>query len=153
MLRRCVWSRNIKNGCSIYIYIYDISHLRVNFLLLHSWSIQPDDGCCVQPQHVTIYDYYKQELGIVGLYLYCCMSYRHIYHFSVETLLFKYMQNSLSWEVNSHLGGKRKLLLVTVFTKSRKYSQSILQDFWQNVLYIHFIYTLYTYGFSYVRMQ
>ena len=28
MLRRCVWSRNIKNGCSIYI--YDISHLRVN---------------------------------------------------------------------------------------------------------------------------
>jgi len=34
VLRRCVWSRNIKNGCSIYIYIYiyiyDISHLRVN---------------------------------------------------------------------------------------------------------------------------
>ena len=33
MLRRCVWSRNIKNGCSIYIYIYiyiyDISSLRV----------------------------------------------------------------------------------------------------------------------------
>ena len=28
VLRRCVWSRNIKNGCSIYI--YDISHLRVN---------------------------------------------------------------------------------------------------------------------------
>ena len=28
MLRRCVWSRNIKNGCSIYI--YDISRLRVN---------------------------------------------------------------------------------------------------------------------------
>jgi len=27
VLRRCVWSRNIKNGCSIYI--YDISHLRV----------------------------------------------------------------------------------------------------------------------------
>jgi len=27
VLRRCVWSRNIKNGCSIYIYIYDISHL------------------------------------------------------------------------------------------------------------------------------
>ena len=31
MLRRCVWSRNIKNGCSIYIYIYDISHLRVKW--------------------------------------------------------------------------------------------------------------------------
>ena len=33
MLRRCVWSRNINNGCSIYIYIYiyiyDISRLRV----------------------------------------------------------------------------------------------------------------------------
>jgi len=28
VLRRCVWSRNIKNGCSIYI--YDISHLKVN---------------------------------------------------------------------------------------------------------------------------
>ena len=28
VLRRCVWSRNIKNGCSIYI--YDISRLRVN---------------------------------------------------------------------------------------------------------------------------
>ena len=27
MLRRCVWYRNIKNGCSIYI--YDISRLRV----------------------------------------------------------------------------------------------------------------------------
>jgi len=22
VLRRCVWSRNIKNGCSIYIYIW-----------------------------------------------------------------------------------------------------------------------------------
>ena len=36
--RRCVWSRNIKNGCSmyiyIYIYIYDISSLRVNDLTL-----------------------------------------------------------------------------------------------------------------------
>jgi len=28
VLRRCVWSRNIKNRCSIYI--YDISSLRVN---------------------------------------------------------------------------------------------------------------------------
>jgi len=28
VLRRCVWPRNIKNGCSIYI--YDISRLRVN---------------------------------------------------------------------------------------------------------------------------
>jgi len=31
VLRRCVWSRNIKNGCSIYI--YDISRLRVNSLV------------------------------------------------------------------------------------------------------------------------
>jgi len=40
VLRRCVWSRNIKNGCSIYIYIYiyDISHLRVNLLL---WTGEP----------------------------------------------------------------------------------------------------------------
>ena len=30
VLRRCVWSRNIKNGCSIYI--YDISRLRVKVL-------------------------------------------------------------------------------------------------------------------------
>jgi len=27
LVHRCVWSRNIKNGCSIYIYIYDISSL------------------------------------------------------------------------------------------------------------------------------
>ena len=33
MLRRFVWSRNIKNGCSIYI--YDISHLRVNLINRH----------------------------------------------------------------------------------------------------------------------
>ena len=32
VLRRCVWSRNIKNGCSIYI--DDISRLRVNALQL-----------------------------------------------------------------------------------------------------------------------
>jgi len=30
LVRRCVWYRNIKNRCSIYIYIYDISNLRVN---------------------------------------------------------------------------------------------------------------------------
>jgi len=30
VLRRCVWSRNIKNRCSIYI--YDISSLRVNII-------------------------------------------------------------------------------------------------------------------------
>jgi len=34
VLRRCVWSRNIKNGCSIYI--YDISRLRVKQNLLDS---------------------------------------------------------------------------------------------------------------------
>ena len=39
MLRRCVWSRNIKNGCFIYIYICDISRLKVNdlTLILLSW--------------------------------------------------------------------------------------------------------------------
>jgi hypothetical protein len=49
MLRRCVWSRNIKNGCSIYIYA--ISHLRVNKIwtcklcqnrnVLHVQNLQP----------------------------------------------------------------------------------------------------------------
>jgi len=34
VLRRCVWSRNIKNRRSIYIYIYNISSLRVNDLTL-----------------------------------------------------------------------------------------------------------------------
>jgi hypothetical protein len=38
VLRRCVWSRNIRKRCSIYIYIYiyiyDISSLRVNDLIL-----------------------------------------------------------------------------------------------------------------------
>ena len=42
MLHRCVWSRNIKNGCSIYIYIYDISRLRVKSaaakILLRHWK-------------------------------------------------------------------------------------------------------------------
>jgi len=37
VLRRCVSSRNIKNGCSIYIYIYiyiyDISSLKVKKLV------------------------------------------------------------------------------------------------------------------------
>ena len=32
MLRRCVWSRNIKNGCSIYV--YNICRLKVNDLTL-----------------------------------------------------------------------------------------------------------------------
>jgi len=40
--RRCVSSRNIKNGCFIYIYIYiyDISSLRVNdlTLILLTWK-------------------------------------------------------------------------------------------------------------------
>ena len=50
MLRRCVWSRNIKNRCSICI--YDISNLRVNFtlLLFYPWRetpepIEQDSGC------------------------------------------------------------------------------------------------------------
>ena len=51
MVRRHVWSRNIKNRCSIYIYIYiyiyDISSLRVNifsdnlFLQLFCYCIAP----------------------------------------------------------------------------------------------------------------
>ena len=37
MLRRCVWSRNIKNGCSIYI--YDISRLRVKKSAITTWPV------------------------------------------------------------------------------------------------------------------
>jgi len=41
VLRRRVWSRNIKNGCSIYI--YDISRLRVNLGSRWEWV---DTSCC-----------------------------------------------------------------------------------------------------------
>ena len=44
-MRRCVWSRNIKNGCSTYI--YDISRLRVNlnaFTVLFRKVVYI--GCC-----------------------------------------------------------------------------------------------------------
>ena len=34
VLRRCVWSRNIKNECSIYIYMYGIIRLKFNDLTL-----------------------------------------------------------------------------------------------------------------------
>ena len=46
MLRRCVWSRNIKNRCSIYIYIYiyDISHLRVNLGARLGWVVKKRPG-------------------------------------------------------------------------------------------------------------
>jgi hypothetical protein len=42
VLRRCVWSGNIRNRCSIYIYIYiyiyDISYLRVKVVPLHAMT-------------------------------------------------------------------------------------------------------------------
>ena len=40
-MRRRVWSRNIKNGCSIYIYIYiyNISRLRVNMVCRNIWCL------------------------------------------------------------------------------------------------------------------
>ena len=45
-MRRCVWSRNIKNGCSIYI--YNISRLRVNhsFTYISCCSPQRDRSIC-----------------------------------------------------------------------------------------------------------
>ena len=48
MLRRCVWSRNIKNGCSIHIYIYDISSLRVKYqtVAAAAESLQKGTGFC-----------------------------------------------------------------------------------------------------------
>jgi len=56
VLRRCVWSRNIKNGCSIYIYIYDISRLRVNYLLselLHEYGSDWSPPKTVTLQKIT----------------------------------------------------------------------------------------------------
>ena len=58
MLRRCVWSRNIKNGCSIYI--YDISRLRVNIALRNvGYHFSPfketisRSTCSLQPRDST----------------------------------------------------------------------------------------------------
>ena len=65
MLRRCVWSRNIKNGCSIYI--YDISHLRVKFYLPMSISVT---------QHFEIssflYIFFHYEITNTPITLYWC---------------------------------------------------------------------------------
>ena len=58
MLRRCVWSRNIKNGCSIYIYIYiyiyDISRLRVNALYNYNSSNKGHLEECDKEQNVEV---------------------------------------------------------------------------------------------------
>ena len=51
MLRRCVWSRNIKNGCSIYI--YDISRLRVKNVL--SYTSTPP--ICLNSMHKDIFTF------------------------------------------------------------------------------------------------
>ena len=70
-MRRCVWSRNIKNRCSIYIYIYiyiyDISSLRVNgwlFVVVRDFSLSrlytcrsPPSRmwCCITGRSVRIF--------------------------------------------------------------------------------------------------
>ena len=46
MLRRRVWSRNIKNRRSIYIYIYDISSLRVNEQRVNFLPGEEERGSC-----------------------------------------------------------------------------------------------------------
>jgi len=60
VLRRCVWSRNIENGCSIYIYIYNISRLRVNDMWCCELKNQelglpcPDDRVLLWPRHSNL---------------------------------------------------------------------------------------------------
>lgn len=74
--------------------VYKLSHVRMisrrlvlllldvqlqlyNFLLLYFRNIRPNDGCLVQLKHVAVYNYYNKELGIDGLYVDCCILYRH----------------------------------------------------------------------------
>ena len=80
MLRRCVWSRNIKNGCSIYI--YDISRLRVKTLfwrgcqlftyfyffvgVLESWNLIPAKSDGWQVTH-GLTRTYRWNFGTFGL--------------------------------------------------------------------------------------
>jgi len=71
---------------------------------------------------------------------------RSKYPVSPKILLFKNMQNGLSWELNNHSGRKKILLFVTVFTKSRKYSRPHTSSFLTKR-------PLYSYGLSYVKMQ
>ena len=86
MLRRCVWSRNIKNGCSIYI--YDISRLRVKFgcgrfpprssrfiihyllsilycVIWHKWKRRQINTWCTQLTVVYVIKQYNLHNGLI----------------------------------------------------------------------------------------
>ena len=84
MLRRCVWSRNIKNGCSIYI--YDISRLRVKRCFLHlpqkDRFYVPDINLCQHEtrRHADRYQCTKLDLNI------WCPSSSWSLTFSLDTL-------------------------------------------------------------------
>ena len=74
-MRRCVWSRNIKNGCSIYIYIYiyiyDISRLRVKdqSVVLSQVRYCVDCRASLAPVHITAVSMYENWP------LYFCFAY------------------------------------------------------------------------------
>ena len=81
VLRRCVWSRNIKNGC--FIYIYDISRLRVNVpivlksgnlnLLEPSGSVQACNGIVLLLCRSIMKNFSCSFLGsnLMPLYKFC----------------------------------------------------------------------------------
>jgi hypothetical protein len=53
VLRRCVWSRNLKNRCSIYI--YDISNLRVSIKIRFYYILRYKTQCVCVCFHVLWY--------------------------------------------------------------------------------------------------
>jgi len=74
-----MWSRNIKNGCSIYI--YDISRLRVNFRHKNVWLITVQGQTnstvltcsksvvnrCTQALRILLGDYYNKQAYLLSL--------------------------------------------------------------------------------------
>jgi len=69
VLRRCVWSRNIKNRCSIYI--YDISSLRVKLTIEKIWlplkSTNKIPLCLFQPTKIENITDFKSSHGMFPL--------------------------------------------------------------------------------------
>jgi len=86
VLRRCVWSRNIKNGCSIYI--YDISRLRVNyylFFIFFSFLLSFFFLCFLLPSFLpsflairpffSVYVHYPTPECVLHLHFQCAINY------------------------------------------------------------------------------
>jgi len=71
VLRRCVWYRNIKNGCSIYIYIYiyiyDISRLRVKHTTIYGMIGSRSKKVCNMSCRPTDIFVYSVEHTVVKL--------------------------------------------------------------------------------------